>query len=404
MISYKRHTFYAITFFFIAATMGLLLRTAQVFPMGFNYRFVVHAHSHVALMGWIHLALMTLIVYHFLNTHIPKNKYLRIFWVTMISVIGMLISFPFQGYAVFSIIFSSLFLIISYFFAYVVFKYTPKEEKKKASFKTLKWALIFMIISSIGPWSVGGIMATLGPSSHWYRTSIYLYLHFQYNAWIILGVIAIIIKLIEKDGNTINSKMFNSFILYFNISSFLTMFISVLYTEPPYLYFLLAVIGSLLQLFSTYYLYKIIVEHLDWFKNKFLKLGRRLLIWAFILFVLKSMMQLTGSFPETAKIIAQNNYLAIGFLHLIFLGVVSLSILALFQKASWIKISNLAIQTFIMGFAFTEIIIFYRPAVKILGFPNSPNYDIFLFIASIFLVIGIAMILFRMIRIRIELK
>ena len=96
--------------FLIAALMGLLLRLQFVAPVtNVNYQFLLHGHSHIAMLGWVYLALFALI-YHFF---IPKNKeteqkFNRLFWITEVAVIGMMIAFPLQGYAVFSIIFSTL--------------------------------------------------------------------------------------------------------------------------------------------------------------------------------------------------------------------------------------------------------------------------------------------------------
>lgn len=404
MIAFKKHTFIALSFFFIAAFMGLLLRAAHVFTFDFEYRYVVHAHSHVALMGWIHFALMTLITYYFVKDTVPQKKYLRVFWFTFISVIGMLLSFPFQGYALFSIIFSSLFLISSYFFAGIIFKYTPKEMKSKPSFKVMRWALIYMIISSFGPWSLGGIMPTLGTSSHWYHTSIYLYLHFQYNAWIILGIIAIIFKVLENSGNNIDPILFKRFLIAFNFGAIFTLFISVLYTQPPFIYYVLAFLGAIVQLVALYFLYKIIRQNGTWFKSAFSKMNRRLLTWGFILLCLKAVMQVAGSIPDVAHLISQNTYLAIGFLHLIFLGVITFSLFALLEKIKLLRLNNLSIQLYATGFMLTELIIFHRPAVKILNLPSSPNYNVFLFAASFILVLGIMIILIRKVRVKIEIR
>src|SRR5690554_6374643 len=187
MIKFKKHTQVALYFFLAAAILGLLLRYFAVSSIDFEYRYVVHAHSHVALLGWIYIAFITLIGYYFLKKSIPKKTYHKIYGFTVITVIGMLASFPFQAYALFSIIFSTLFLIASYFYAWAYFQYKPEDITSSPVSKTIKFAIIYMLVSSVGPWAIGGVMATLGPESFWYRTSIYFYLHFQYNAWMILG-------------------------------------------------------------------------------------------------------------------------------------------------------------------------------------------------------------------------
>src|SRR5690606_11041465 len=86
--------------FLVAALMGLALRYALVQPIPINFRFLTHGHSHVAMLGWSYLMLYVLIV------HLIPNKnprYNRLFWLTEVAVLGMMVSFPIQGYAAISI-------------------------------------------------------------------------------------------------------------------------------------------------------------------------------------------------------------------------------------------------------------------------------------------------------------
>ena len=117
----KRLVIICLINFFVAAVMGLALRFSFIESIGLNYRYLTHAHSHVAMLGWVYLMLFTLIVYYF----IPNKKpiYNQLFWLTEISVIGMMVSFPIQGYATISILFSTLHIFCSYYFVYLIWKY-----------------------------------------------------------------------------------------------------------------------------------------------------------------------------------------------------------------------------------------------------------------------------------------
>lgn len=393
MIQFKKHAIIALFFFLAAASLGLLLRYFAVSSIDFEYRYVVHAHSHVALLGWVYFALITLIGHYFLQDSIPKKIYMRILGFTMITVIGMMVTFPFTGYALFSIIFSTLFLFASYFYAWAFFKFTPKDHKKSPAYKTMKYAVIYLLISSIGPWTIGVVMATLGPESVWYRTSIYFYLHIQYNAWMILGVIGIFLKVLENHDIRIDKRLFKRFLITFNIGIILTFFISILFTEPHVSTYVLSVIGSLIQLLSFYLLFKFIRLY---YRDIGIVLGKipwQLMRWTFLLLLVKMLMQLVGSFQYTADLITNNTYLTIGFLHWVFLGVVSMGLLALLQKAKLIRLNSLSIRLYVLGFTLTEMVIFYKPAERILGFPYLPQYDWLLFLASILMVLGISSIL-----------
>ena len=116
--------------FLIAAIMGLVMRFNYLFSLeGINYIYLLHAHSHVAMLGWAYLMIYSLVVYFF----IPKDKstkpvYNQLFWSTQLSVIGMMISFPIQGYALFSIVFSTLHILLSYVFCWLVWSDCKNEK------------------------------------------------------------------------------------------------------------------------------------------------------------------------------------------------------------------------------------------------------------------------------------
>ncbi len=330
---FKKYTQIALAFFVMAVSLGLLMRFFSVSQIDFVYKYVRHAHSHVALMGWVYFALITLIGLYFLSNQTPKKTYNWIFGFTMLTVFGMLCSFPFQGYALFSIIFSSLFLISSYLFAWFFFKYTPNVlQRQLPSYRAIRYAIIYMLISSAGPWAIGGVMGTIGPDPFWYPTTIYFYLHFQYNAWIILGMIGVFLKILEKKGIQIDKRLFKSFLIYFNIGAVLTFFINILFAQPPHELYIISIFGAFMQLISVVLFIKIIRSKLHEIKLIFSPLSLQLLYWSMVLFVMKLIMQLLGSFPDLAKIIATYKYLTIGFLHWVFLGIITLSLFALLEK------------------------------------------------------------------------
>src|SRR5690606_20831695 len=113
--------------------------------------------------------------------------------------------------ALFSIIFSTLFLFASYFLAWFVFKNIPGKFKQTYSYKLIKSALWFMVISSIGPWAISIVMVTLGSTSIWYKLSIYFYLHFQYNGWFLLALTGILFYLLEHSNAVITPRDFKRF-------------------------------------------------------------------------------------------------------------------------------------------------------------------------------------------------
>ena len=211
MIDLRRHTNISLLYFFIVGLLGLFLRFFFVTPLSANFRYVVHAHSHIALLGWVYIALTTIIYRVYFTGENKGKRYLQIFIFTQITLIGMLVTFPIQGYALFSIIFSTLFLFASYFFAWFVFRNIPTQFKETFSYRLIRIALWFMIISSIGPWAISVVMVTLGSTSIWYKLSIYFYLHFQYNGWFMLALCGILFYVFNSIGVVISKKNFKIF-------------------------------------------------------------------------------------------------------------------------------------------------------------------------------------------------
>jgi len=209
MIKIKIQSFIGLFYFLIAAFLGVLLRVFPVVNVNATYKYIVHTHSHIALLGWVYIALTTLIFHLFIKKEISK-KYSILFWATQITILGMLLSFPITGYALFSIIFSSLFLICTYGF-YAFFRKHNNCNKSNYSYKFINASLLFLIISSIGPWALGIIMNTLGNTSHLYKNAIYFYLHFQYNGWFIFCLLGLFIFLLEKYNLPINKNTLSSF-------------------------------------------------------------------------------------------------------------------------------------------------------------------------------------------------
>lgn len=110
MIDLKKHTLIALGYFLLAALLGVFLRFFFVTSIPANFRYVVHAHSHIALLGWVYLGLSALIYKMYFSEAKKGKTYKRIFWFTQITLLGMLFTFPFTGYAALSITFSTLFL------------------------------------------------------------------------------------------------------------------------------------------------------------------------------------------------------------------------------------------------------------------------------------------------------
>ena len=395
MINLKKHTLIALGYFLLAALLGVFLRFFFVTSIPANFRYVVHAHSHIALLGWVYLGLSTLIYKIYFSEDKNGKTYKRIFWFTQVTLLGMLFTFPFTGYAALSITFSTLFLFASYLFTWFVLKKTPEEHKKTNHFRCIKAALWYLVISSIGPWAIGGVMATLGQTSIWYKISIYFYLHFQYNAWFILALCGILFFFLDKRGFTIEKSNFNRFFYLLNAGIILSFFLSVLWVEPHWIFYALAALGAVLQLMAFMEFFGILRPLKHHSKMHFSAFTKLLLKLAALLLAVKIIMQLFSAHPFFAELAFTYTDFVIGYLHWTFLGLISISLFAFLEIAGIFKNSKSAFWIYFTGFTLSEALIFYKGTSIWLGLPFLENYFMILVVVSSLLPLSLFIILFK---------
>lgn len=389
----KRHTTTALIYFMIIAILGVVLRFFVVLDIPVNYKFIVHTHSHIALLGWVYTALTSLIYFAFLLSRPVERKYRIIFWFTQLTIVGMLLTFPFTGYALFSIIFSSLFLIASYWFVYFFFKHCPKGLRNTGSYKLIRISLWYMVISSLGPWALGVIMNTAGSGSGWYRNAIYFFLHFQYNGWFIVALCGIFLYVIEQRSFSLPKKVFKRFYYLLNAGVILTFFLSVLWMKSHWSFYFLALIGGVLQLMAFGVLFRAIYSKaFSIFKSLSPMLIFSIRLVVLLLFV-KLIAQVLGSFPVIAETIFTNLDMIISYIHWVFLGIVSVLLMAFLNHFKLLKLSRTHLYIYLAGFFIAEFLIFCRGLAIITGAGTFPAIHLLISLASIILFMAIAMIL-----------
>ena len=228
-------------------------------------------------------------------------------------------------------------------------KYIPKDYKSRFSWLLIKTSLWYLVISSIGPWAIGGVMATLGSESIWYKSSIYFYLHFQYNGWFILALLGILFFILEEKGVEFNRQKLKSFLLLFNFGVIFTLFLSILWFEPPVMFYVLGAVGAVAQAYAFYELYGILREHFKVIKQIFDTQSLFLLKIASFLMSVKLLMQLCSSHPYFARLAFYLQDFVIGYLHLVFLGIVIPAMLGFLKYYKLISMYELFLASLQIG-------------------------------------------------------
>lgn len=360
---------WAFAYFAIVVCLGIFMRSVQVtdYPFEFNYRNILHTHSHLALLGFVYVLLSAILVRTFIPFNTQLHKHYRwLFYVTQFSVLGMLCSFPFQGYGAISISFSSVFVICTYFFARFFLSHcTSKGEnssiEKPVGYNGLSFAkmgVFYLILSSLGIWFMPVTIVKFGKFSEMYMCSIALFLHFQYNGFMLSSLMGLFIK---KYGWDIQYPLLikRVFIL-FQAGIIGSIFISwVGYFSYPTYYIIGG--GSVLIWLTAVLM----------ILNLYLKSqSKSLLATIFIsFFVAKIVMMLIGTIPAFTPYLFRNIDLLISYLHFNFLGIITIGLLFFLDEVY--KVNRWLVYLFLFTFTTTEVLVTYK------GFSAIANYPIF---------------------------
>ncbi|WP_162944672.1 hypothetical protein [Flavisolibacter nicotianae] len=375
---------------FLVAFFGFILRSKILFPLPFvDYRNMLSAHSHFAFGGWVGLIMLVLLIYNLLPpTHSGKRFYQWMLAGIEISSLGMAVFFPFQGYSNVAIVFSSLYIVVTYVFAPVFLTDVIKTVKEKTIRLLAIAAVIALLVSAIGPLGLVSILLFKATGSTLYRDSIYTFLHFQYNGFFTLAVFALFFRFLNGKGITLN-KQAQRFARFYCASLLPALFLSLLW-HGRVIDYSLAAAGALLILFATFY-----------FASFFRRLKKDSLftyplagtLWYFsaLSFLLKMLLNVGTLIPSLGHAVYGDRPVIIGFLHLVFLGFVTFFILShLLEEGYFVngqKSRRFPFLLFSFGIIATETLLMLQ-GLGILFKTNSGIYNWLLWLASICLFTG----------------
>jgi len=381
----------------IVALLGATLRTKLLFPVPFiDYKNFLSAHSHFAFGGWVTLALMILYIDNLLTPEQKqKNIYQWMLWGIEISSLGMVLSFPFRGYAFFSILFSTVFIFFSYGFSWIFIRDILRSKKEKVVKLLSVSALLSLIVSSAGPFTLAYILATKTGDAILYRDSIYFYLHFQYNGFFTLSVFALLFNRYSANHREgINGK-FRQFAFLLCLSVIPGFFLTLLWHADNIYVRILAITGCILILLTLSRLLTFV------FNNRMYaiynaQLARMLVAFSMIAFALKMILQMGTIVPALGNAVFGYRPIIIGFLHLVFLGLVSFYILANFWEDKLFpedkKISGIAVLFFSGAVILNETILLVD-GIGLMLSTTHPVYPWLLWIAALLLFTGAILML-----------
>ena len=365
-------------FLFIGSLLGVALRFQLYSALpGINYTNLLHGHSHIMFLGWIFNA----VYLSFVRNFVPQNNhpfYKKLFIALQIVNAGMLISFPMQGYGPISIALSTAHTLMTFLFSVAFFKHTRGSHSE--SLRLAKFAIFFLILSAVGPFSLAYISSQGMQQTPWYNYSVYFYLHFQYNGFFFLSIASLLVNVLEPNAEV--KTIFRRILNWFIIATIPTYFLSVLFSNPGIVFNIIGIAGAMLQVIGfAVMLYWVFRNH-KIVASRFPGTAPFLLVILFALGV-KTILQLISGFPQYAALAYELRPIVISYLHLVLIGVVSLFLLIWYEKQGFFRLSfNIITISFLLFFLVMEIVLIDLPWCSEIGV-NLEAPHLLLFVSAL---------------------
>jgi hypothetical protein len=346
------------------------------------------------------LVLMVLLIDNLLPAAQQNKKaYTVILPGILLSSYGMLITFPIQGYGLWSITFSTLFIFFTYAFSWTFIRDAWRNQLFVTSKLLVTCSLLSLVISSIGPFWLAYMMATHSGTANDMRDAVYTYLHFQYNGFFTLSVFALLFH--QKPGNfsIAAQKKIHQFTVVLCLSIPPSLFLALLWHYYNFYLRTMAVIGCALILLALVLFFRIPHKKEKAFSYQH-KLPALLLNLSIASFVVKMFLQTGTIIPWLGHEVFGYRPIIIGFLHLVFLAFVTFYILSYFLDKGILSLrsgfSKFAVVYFTAAVILNETILLIDGVGRLFKTTN-PIYDRLLWIVSIGLFTGaILLVIARM--------
>lgn len=387
--------------FCVVALAGITMRYKINFPLPFvNQKHVLYAHSNFAFAGWVTVVLMVLMVNYLLKENVITNyrKYNWILGAACFTAYGLFISFIYQSYGYFSISFSTLSVLVSYFFIFFFWRDLKKISDPSFAPRWFKAGLTLWIISSFGEISLAYLMVNFSKVQDYYFAALYFFLHFQYNGWFLFVCFGLLFSYLYKKGFLLPGGTNKKLFIVMAATVVPTYFLSILWLKLPHYLHVIADISGILQLVVLFYFIKLFQQIKKNNPKRFTKTTRYLWIMASIAFMIKIVLQTLSIIPFLSHFAFGFRPIVIGYLHLSFLGIISFFIIGfidqLLSEANR-HISRMGAFLFVTGVLVQEIVLMFQ-GLEAIEFEPLPYANLILFYAAVVIGAGLIWILARL--------
>lgn len=315
----------------LVSFLGVILRYKIAFSLPIvDQKHLLHGHSHFAFTGWVSqmiMAIMTVVFSREQGNDFFRNKKVKTLLIlNLAAAYGMLLSFIWQGYGPVSVSFSFISILTGYLFAGFIWKQTGKGGTSGISGSYFRAAAVFNIISSFGTFWLAYMMFNKVFDQNLYLSAVYFFLHFQYNGWFIFACLGIFFHLLKKHGIALKNEKLIFILLTASLAP--AYFLSILWADFPDILYAIIVFAAAAQLYSWFVFLNDVKNQWKSLTDAFSKFTRTLIILSAMACTIKFFLQMGSTIPSLSHIAYGFRPIIIGYLHLVFLGITTLFLIA----------------------------------------------------------------------------
>jgi hypothetical protein len=378
----------------IVALFGLIMRYKIGFEFPhFNQKNLQHAHSHFAFSGWISMMIMVLMLWSIKEklSEVILLSFRKIFIANVIIAYGMLFAFSIEGYAFYSITFSTLSIFVSFWFSFKFYSQS-KIMNTLPGVKWLNMAMLFNILSTLGTFSLSYMMASKQMEQHTYLSTVYWYLHFQYNGWFFFACMGLFVNYLF--AKKIVLKVEEHTFKLFAMACLPTYGLSVLWLNLPIWVYIIIIVASVAQFYGLFvFLRELILEkHIH--KLKLNVVAKLLLLCVVLAIVGKVSLQLGSTVPVISKFAFGFRPIVIAYLHLVLLAFTSVFLIAYAYVNNLLgdtKTLKIGLMAFVIGIVLNELLLAVQGIFSI-TYTKVPLANEMLFIAAVIMFCSLVLI------------
>src|SRR5690606_5658328 len=187
------------------------------------------------------------------------------------------------------------------------------------------------------------------------QATTYFFLHFQYNGWLIFACIGLLIDLLSQ--KRIQIKNTDKFFWIYASACIPAYFLSTLWLPLPTWIYIVVVISGLIILLGWLWFIVKLRKQFPLFLESVSNLAKWLLGLSAIAFTIKVILQAGSTIPSLNNMAFGYRPIVIGYLHLIFLGVITLFLFGYLIYANYLKVTKsltIGMTLFVVGIILNE--------------------------------------------------